>query len=491
MNNRSAFATRAAGTRVRLWIAVICAVAGAAVGAAVALNQFEGYAATAQVGFSRITIPTQASIARTPQVAAHALRLAGVDSVTPRALMAHTRVTAAPDTGVVMVRVTDARAEQARRLANAYAEAFVVSRRAQVVASTARLRRALNHELARLRLAVAQASDATRFLARTRYQAALRQALALRATAAVGQRAVFVAATAQTGKRVGAPLVRDAGLGLVVGLAAGLLLALVAGHRRRSAREFADALGAPVLGALPGSIALADDPRRQLRSRPVGDAVRDVRSRLLLARLPGTCTIAVAGATDSAHTAPTTLGLAFALAEIGRRVSVVDLDTGDPPLHWWMGRPGTPGIAEIVSGHLRVDEALVDYDRGGRPLDNPARVPNGVRMLPSGRLNGNPWDLVSSPAIEDLMRRLRRDSDVVLIACPPLVGGISTSGVVGLADALVAVVDLGSLDAATMEAVHGALDALPVTALGAVLVRPTKLHRPLARRLRMVAAPQY
>jgi polysaccharide biosynthesis transport protein len=491
MKNRSALATRLAGARTRLWIAVVCALAAAAVGAAIAISRSEGYAATAQVGFSRITIPTQTTVARTPQVAAHAVRLAGVDGVTPAALIAHTRVTVAPDADVVLVRVTDSRATRARRLANAYAAAFVAARRAEVTASTLRLRRALNRELLRLRVAVAQASDTTRFLARTRYQTALRQKAALRTRAAVGQRSVFIAATAQRGERVGAPIVRDTGLGLLIGLAAGLLIALAMGRRPRSSRELADALGAPVLGTLPGSIALADDPRRQLRSRPVGDAIRDVRSRLLLARLPGTCTIAVAGATESAHTAPTALGLAFALAEIGRRVSVVDLDTGDPPLHWWMGLPGTPGMADVLNGHLRVDDALVAYDRGGRPLGDAAGVANGVRLLPAGRLNGNPWDAVSSPALEDVMRRLRRDSDVVLVACPPLVGGTSTAGVVGLADALVTVVDLGTLDAATIEAVHGALDALPATALGAVLVRPAVARRSLVRRLRPVPAPQH
>ncbi len=475
--------------RHRVGIIVICALVAAVVGAAVAMTRSTTYQAQAQVGFTKISVPTQATLALTPQVAAKAIALSGLKGITPAALLSHTRTSVVPDAGLMVVHVTQASSARARALADSYAQAFVSARRAQIVASGAPLRHQLEAQLAGLRQAVnISAPTPARFVARAQYQTVLRQLTALNTSASQAARSVYVASKAGSGSEVGTPVGRDTLIGLILGLIAGGLLALLITLRIGSRREITELLGAPVLGRLPGSIVLADDPRRQLRSQPVANAIREVRSRLLLARLPGKSTIAIAGAQDSVHTAPTALGLAFALAELGRRVSVVDLANADPAMDWWMGVAGSPGVAEVVSGHVRLDDVLVSYDRAGHQIESLDGAASGVRMLPAGRITGNPWDVLSSPAMEDVMRRLRRESDIVLAACPQLIGGGSAEAVIGMADALVAVVDMGSLNESAMDGLREYLGGLPGGAVGAVLVQPLEPGQRPMRQLRPIPA---
>jgi Mrp family chromosome partitioning ATPase/capsular polysaccharide biosynthesis protein len=449
----------------------------AAAGAAFALAQPARYTASAQVAFARANTPTQATVAATPAMAARAIGTPGVHGLTARSLLAESSVSADPTSQVLIVRVSDTSKPRASRLASAYARAIVASRRARIAAIDGRPERRLRHELSTLHRAVTAAPSPARYVTRSRYATALRQLAALQTTEATTARGVYVAGVPGAASQNGRPVAREAATGLLAGLAVGgLLLMLLAATRRRAGDRLAEELGTPVLGELPDSIVMAGDPRRQLRSRPVGDAIREVRSRLIMARMPHSSTIAIAGAQDSRHTAPTTLGLAFGLAEIGRRVSVVDLDAhGNPALHWWMRIDAEPGLADVLSGHARIVDVLVSYDRGGTPTGEFAHAASGVRVLPAGHTGENPWDMVSSPALEDAIRHLRRDSDVVLIACPPLLGGTVTSAIVGLSDGVVTVVDPGMLDGPAIEDLRAALDMLPTNPLGVVLVDPMPL----------------
>jgi MinD-like ATPase involved in chromosome partitioning or flagellar assembly len=151
-----------------------------------------------------------------------------------------------------------------------------------------------------------------------------------------------------------------------------------------------------------------------------------------------------------------------------------------------MGISADTGLADVLSGHRQIGDVLASYDRGGTPTGESAQAASGVRVLPAGYLAENPWDTVSSPALEDALRHLRRDSDVVLIACPPLLGGTITSAVVGLSDGVVTVVDPSMLDARGTEDLRTALDALPTNPLGVVLVQPL----PAGARTRPRRRPQ-
>jgi hypothetical protein len=77
-------------------LVVALALVGAIVAVVVAQRGADTYVATSQVGFSRPTVPTQATLAQTRAIAADASRRSGVRHMSARKLMAATEVEVAP-----------------------------------------------------------------------------------------------------------------------------------------------------------------------------------------------------------------------------------------------------------------------------------------------------------------------------------------------------------------------------------------------------------
>src|SRR6476659_2096947 len=107
-DQRTTLMAKMAAARRRLWLAAVVAVIAGVAAAAIA--------------------SAQASVALTPAMARSALGRAHVTSVSARELLSHTTITVDPGSGVAVIRVTDARAPRARRLANAYARTLVAAR---------------------------------------------------------------------------------------------------------------------------------------------------------------------------------------------------------------------------------------------------------------------------------------------------------------------------------------------------------------------------
>jgi Mrp family chromosome partitioning ATPase len=228
--------------------------------------------------------------------------------------------------------------------------------------------------------------------------------------------------------------------------------------RTRSPRELGRALRLPVLGTLTGTAA---DAR---------DGIGHIRARIASGNLPRPAVVAVSGAGHEDATSDTVIGLALAVARQGRRVIVVDLDVARPRLHRHLGANGSPGAADIVAGRIRLDDGLVMFDDGGGPVSEPPFAAGCVSLLPAGALDGSLWDLLSSPALRDVFRRLRRESDLILVACPPALESDAVAAVTDLADGLVVVARLGSLRWDEVPAMRAALDGIPMDKLGVVAI---------------------
>ena len=154
--------------------------------------------------------------------------------------------------------------------------------------------------------------------------------------------------------------------------------------------------------------------------------------------------------------------LAVALAEINRRVLVIDGDLRKPRLDRILGEPNGWGLSDL----LRETEPLHD-----RPLDylvQKTRIPN-VHAVFSGRRTSNAANLLHSPRLPELIRRFREEFDVVLIDAPPVLG-LPDARVLGhLADSVILVLRAGQTTLETARAARQRLgeDGTPV--MGTIL----------------------
>ena len=85
----------------------------------------------------------------------------------------------------------------------------------------------------------------------------------------------------------------------------------------------------------------------------------------------------------------------------------VSCDLRKPRLHRFFGLDNSVGVSNVLSGEIRLEDALVQID-----------IPH-LRVLTSGPLPGNPAELLGSGAMDDLFARLRKEADVVLVDTPP------------------------------------------------------------------------
>ncbi len=451
-----------AAARSRLWIALVVAIIAGAAAAVLASAQAPTYAASAQVGFGTTTLPAQASVALTPAMARATLHRARVSSISARELVASTTISVDSPSGVAVIRVTDSRGPRARRLATASAQTLVAARRLQIADGARRTKARLHRQLVATTHSLETAQGVDQVSMRSQYGTLVRlwQAIDTRTSIAMDGVQVIGAAGAVTTEDQ--HVARDAALaaiaGAIIAVAVLVLTARPGRGRARSARDLGRALRMPVLGTLGGSVADA------------WEGIGQVRARIAAGNLPRPAAIAVSGAGHEDATSDTVVGLALAVARQGRRVTVVDLDLARPRLHRRLGADGAPGAADVVAGRIRVDDGLITFDDRGIPVTDAPFAAGCVSLLPAGALDGSLWDMLSSPALRDVFRRLRRDSDLILVACPPASEPDAVAALVDLADGLVVVARLGSIRWEDTEALRSAIESIPMPKVGAVAV---------------------
>lgn len=254
---------------------------------------------------------------------------------------------------------------------------------------------------------------------------------------------VSTAATAMVSSALqdDAPL-RSAALGIVAGLAIGLVAVAIA--RRRDGGSAATAVGraalvAPhrVLGTIPPddrawpiSDLVAGDPSPAVQ-RLVAELAALHPPRRVIQFVPvRPCRVA------------TLLALQYGRAAANPRSTslVVDAGVDDPTLHRALGLVGTRGLADNLGGDaLATTVQPIGHD---------------VSVLASGRIVGHPMVVLGSRRMDSLVDEMRDQAGQVVLVSPPISTGGAATAVSRLVDAVVLVVSAGTPAAEVRDAVH-------------------------------------
>jgi capsular exopolysaccharide synthesis family protein len=154
--------------------------------------------------------------------------------------------------------------------------------------------------------------------------------------------------------------------------------------------------------------------------------------------------------------------LSIAMAEIGRRVLLIEGDLRRPRLHKVFGVPNDSGLGDLLWMDTPVETV---------PIGNLVRetgVP-GLCLLPGGGCSGTPTNLFYSSRMSKLLSRVRKEFDTVMIDAPPMIH-LADARVLGrLSDGVILVVRAGrtTADSAIFASQRFAEDGTEV--LGTVL----------------------
>jgi polysaccharide biosynthesis transport protein len=148
----------------------------------------------------------------------------------------------------------------------------------------------------------------------------------------------------------------------------------------------------------------------------MADAYRSAITSILLSRVNGVSprVILVTSPRPKAGKTTTVANLGISLAEIGRRVLLIDGDLRRPRLGKLFGLQFATGLSD----------ALLDEGRGTTTLDSvirPSTVP-GLYVLPGGSEPANISRLLHSTHLDSLIEMARAEYDFVLIDSPPMMG---------------------------------------------------------------------
>jgi receptor protein-tyrosine kinase len=128
--------------------------------------------------------------------------------------------------------------------------------------------------------------------------------------------------------------------------------------------------------------------------------------------------------------------LSIAVAEIGRKVLLIDGDLRRPRLHKVFGMANTWGLSDQLWADFPLDSVSIS------DLVRQTEV-SGLSVLPGGSCGVTPTNLFYSPRMSKLLTRLRREFDMVLIDAPPMIH-LADARVLGrLSDGVILVVRAG------------------------------------------------
>lgn len=192
----------------------------------------------------------------------------------------------------------------------------------------------------------------------------------------------------------------------------------------------------PLLVAALAPHALAAEQYRSLRTR-IATADHGHARRVLLVTSPA----------KGDGKSVTAANLALTMAqEFNRRIVLVDADLRRPGVHRLLGVPAEPGLGDVLSGDVPLDQALVHLPD------------HQLTVLPAGGRVDRHAELLGSQAMRRVIDALRSRFDRVVIDTPPILPLADVSVVSNMADGILLVVRAGLTSKPLIERALAACD---------------------------------
>jgi Mrp family chromosome partitioning ATPase len=429
-------------------------------------------------------VQNQAEVARALPVVRRVVRATGNAFASDAAFLASSHVSTADGVDLLTFSVQHRNPQASVRLANEYAQQFVVYLQNFETSSVTRALAQVKRRIAAMK------KDGTRGALYAALQAKRQE---LETLETLETPAASLVGSATTAEKVKPRVVRNVLLGIGLGLLLGLGTAFLweaLDSRVRSEDEVRELLGLALLGRI------RESPKR-LASRLAmlhapqsahAEAFRALRVVLdTVSRRIGAKSIMVTSAVDGEGRSSTVANLAVAQARAGRNVVLVDFDLRYPSLDRLFGLEGRPGLTDVVLGHVALEDALAEVEVGPRfGVNELGRVDAGangsangrtgttfagsLRVLTAGPVSPEMRELLVSPVAAELLEQLHEQADVELVDAPPLVTVGDAQALATHVDAVLVVVKFSFVRRRLLNELRRTLDIGAASPLGFVLI---------------------
>jgi len=210
-----------------------------------------------------------------------------------------------------------------------------------------------------------------------------------------------------------------------------------------------------------GSVAAASAPMRVIsgaRLSPsliaavspsgiAGEQYRALRTRIVHRETGGPVNVVLItspGRGDGKSLTVANLGLAMA-QEYQQRICVVDADFRSPQQHRLFGLPDAPGLSDVLTGRVSLEDALVALEE------------HHISVLPAGTRSAHPAELFGTTTMRRTLEALRLRFDRIVIDAPAAAPLADVGILTPLVDSIVLIVRAGIT---SKPAIHDAIAAV-------------------------------
>jgi capsular exopolysaccharide synthesis family protein len=319
----------------------------------------------------------------------------------PGQIASETTATGDSNTGFLTISTQDRDPARAAAIANAFARAISLNLQ-QSVASQ------INSSMKTLRTQLAHVNPSD-----TATKAQLQQQIDQLQLSRYGPQtgAAILQAATPSGTPVGGGARRAVEIGLLIGVLLGfgaIAIAENADRRIRTPEDLERMTDLPLLAVIEPS---AFSPSIST-TKEDDEAFQMLRTSLMyfnVERDLDSVVVTSAGEKEGKTTVATRLAIAAATA--GRSVVLVDADLRRAQVGAKLGILAKDGLGAVIVGSAELADVLVDH-----PLDAPGA--GELHILPAGSSPPNPSALMSSPRMQQIIRELESESDLVVIDTP-------------------------------------------------------------------------
>jgi len=256
-------------------------------------------------------------------------------------------------------------------------------------------------------------------------------------------------------------------LAMVVGLTMGIGLAFFLEYLDdtiKTPEEVERYLKIPFLGYIGKVIIAKDNPYspdlvalKEPKSH-IAEMLRNVRTNILFStsNFPRKALLVTSSIQDEGKTF-LTINLGISLAQMGKRVVVIDADLRKTRIHRTFGLKKHPGLTDVLTGNHGLESVIQD-----------TKVEN-LKIIPCGTIPPNPAELLSSEAMKGLIDRLKEQFDFILFDSPPVMSVTDPTILANLADGVILVIKGGETPRPPIQRALQQLSKLDTKLLGVVL----------------------
>jgi capsular exopolysaccharide synthesis family protein len=424
-------------------------------------------------------------------------------TATPAQLLEHVKVDVPANSQILRIKYRDTVPLTAQHGADAFATAYLAFREADARAQAKASQTSIQRDVARLQK---QASAAEKAISDPDADSNARQAAQARLTS-INNRlqpllaqlngflsldftpGTVIAPAALPGSPASPNSRLDVGIGLLVGLFLGVVLAFVRDRtddRLRGREDLAERLDRPVLATIPplskrvrqeGKLRWKRRHRNSLvtleqPNSPAAESYRTLRTRMArLASQLDINSVMVVSAGVGEGKSTTAANLAVVLSETGKDVLLVSADLRRPRVHQFFGLPNKTGLSNLLTDGTPAGKRKGPVADGKQMASELWSVAPNLWVILSGPLPAHPSALMDSDAMRQFLKEQRDLFDFIILDCPPALVVADAMALAPLADAVLVVADAKESDRELVSRLKEEIEQVGGRIIGAVLNR--------------------